>query len=160
MALHDLAGITRMAAELPAELQRAQRRGVSGAALHVTQGIRGEIKAVTGDGRLSGVGRRGAKVGARYDVKGTLNPTALITATGPLHLIERGTSPHVIRPRRRRGRGKRRVLAMADGRFAATARHPGTSGKAPFARGVTRTRGDTGAIFDREIQAAIRRVLR
>ena len=56
-------------------------------------------RATGGDGRLSGVGRNGARIGVRYDVKGTVNATALVKATGPAHLVESDTKPHVVASR-------------------------------------------------------------
>ena len=59
-------------------------------------------KASGGDMKMSGVGRvRGrpgdARVGIRYDInpRGEL-PSATVKATGPLHLLERDTSPHYV----------------------------------------------------------------
>jgi hypothetical protein len=156
--LTDLAG---QLAALPDELVKAQRRGVQRGALHVTRAIREEIRAATGgDMKLSGVGRKGARVGARYTVGGTVEPSAVVRATGPLQLIERDTKPHSIVPRPRRGQKRRKALRLANGKFAAAVNHPGTRGKEPFGRGVVRTRGDTGRIFDAEVQAGIRRALR
>ena len=168
MPLNDLAGVARMAARLPEELQRAQVRGVANAALIVTGAIRGEIRSATGgDNRLSGVGARGARVGARYDVKGTSNPTAIIRATGPLHIIEHTMPPHQITPRgrRRAKRGNRflsgaKVLHMSNGGYAASAEHPGSPAKKPFERGYLKSRDKTGAAFDREVQKAIQVTLR
>ena len=165
MALQDLGDVARMASQLPDALQRAQVQGVRKSALLVTTAIRSEIRAATGDNRLSGVGARGARVGAQFDVKGTTNPTAIITAKGPLHLVERDTSPHLIIPRGRRvgKRGRRlkggQVLHMSGGGFATSAEHPGTSGKHPFEKGYLKSRGDTGRVYDLEVQRAIRLVL-
>jgi len=155
--MRDLGDVARMAAVLPGALERAQLQGVQQSALFVTRGIRDEIRSVTGDMRLSGVGARGARVGAKYDVKGTTNPTAIISATGPLQLIERRTNPHPISNRRR---SKKKALKMADGGFAKSAMHPGTPAKRPFAKGVSRTADRTGVIFDEAVQGAIRAVLR
>jgi len=142
---------------LPDELAQASRVGVGRAALHVTTDVRAEIRAVTGgDMRLSGVGLRGARVGARYSVKGTQNPTALIRATGPIQLIERDTQPHGIRPRRRRVK----ALKFADGGFYAHSWHPGTRGKHPFQKGVAKAAPDTGRIFQTEIDNAMKKVMR
>ena len=80
-------------------------------------------------------------MGAKYTVRGTTNPTAVVKATGPLQLLERDTKPHTIAPRPRRGQTKRRALRLANGAFVAGVNHPGTKGKEPFGRGVTRTRG-------------------
>jgi hypothetical protein len=153
-----------MTARLPEELQKAQKRGVNAAAFHVTSAIRDEIRAATGDMKLSGVGARGAKVGARYNVKGTVNPTAIIRASGPLQLIERDTAPHAIIPRGKR-RGKRGTLLKGrkamyfDDQFRAAVMHPGTRGKHPFEKGYLRSAPHAGAIFDAEIQNMIVRVL-
>ena len=157
--MNSLGDIARMAAVLPRELQAAQIRGIRTGALHVTKGIRGEIRSVTGDMRLSGVGRRGARVGARYDVKGTVNPTAIIGATGPMQLLEHPTSPHDIVPRRRK-RGKKGALRLRNGSYARKVRHPGTKPSRPFERGYLKTRGDTGRLLDAEVQKAIVRSLR
>jgi hypothetical protein len=159
VALNSLTDLARMAAELPEELRRAQVRGVQKGALLVTRAIRAEIREATGgDNRLSGVGRRGARVGARYDVKGQVNPTAIVYATGPLHLIEHDTEPHDIQARNRR-RGGTSTMRFADGRFSRTAEHPGTTGSRPFEKGYLKTRDKTGPAFDREVQAAIRKAL-
>ncbi len=146
--LDDLA--TSIGRTIPA-LQEAQKRGIQKAALHVTGKIRDEIRSVTGDMRLSGVGRRGAKVGAKFDIKGSINPTALITATGPLHLIERDTSPHRIP----RTRGRKKRIAVIDGHPYHHANHPGTAGKHPFAKGVARGAPDTPKIFQAEVRKAV-----
>ena len=158
MPLNDLAGVARMAARLPEELQRAQLRGIRKAALDVTRGIRSEVRSASGgDNRLSGVGKRGTRIGARYTVSGSVNPSAFIKATGPMQLVEHPTRAHEIKPRaRRKGRA---ALRFRDGTFAKSAGHPGTSPRRPFERGYLRTRDGTGATFDAEVQKAIRRVL-
>lgn len=167
MGLTTLADVTRMAGDLPGELQKAQQRGVRKAALIVTRAIRAEIRADSGgDMRLSGVGRKGARVGARYDVKGSINPTAIIRASGPLHFLEHDMPAHSIQPRAVRGRGSRkqftgtRALMLRDGTFAASAQHPGSRAKRPFEKGWVATRGKTGATFEAEVLKAIRVVLR
>jgi len=120
-------------------IDKANRAAVSKSALEVTRIIRANISAAThGTNRLSGVGRGGARVGARYDLKGTVNPTALIRATGPVHLLERGRrGGYLIEPRRRGrgGRGRRRALYF-DGIYATHARPGPVAGTRPFGRGV------------------------
>ena len=156
--MKTLGDVARMTTRLPDELAKAQRRGVQRGALHVTRGIRDEVRAATGgDMKLSGVGRKGARVGAKYTLGGGSNPTALIKATGPMQLLEHNTRPHIIKPRKRRGA---KALALRGGGFAAAVRHPGTTAKKPFEKGYLKTRGDTGRIYDREIQAGIRGALR
>jgi len=143
-------------ARFPEELQRAQRRGVQRSALHVTGEIRHEIRVATGgDMRLSGVGRRGARVGAKYDVKGDVNPTALIVATGPMQLLEHDTAPHEIRPRRR----GMKVLKLPNG-YVPKVRHPGTRGKRPFAKGASKGAVRSAEKFNEAIEDAMRRSFR
>jgi len=151
----DLADLAASAGAAAAALKVAQKVGVRKAALMTTNEIRGTIRSATGDMRLSGVGKRGARVGAKFDIKGSTNPTALITATGPMQLIERDTSPHRI-PRARGGRARRRYVVV-DGHPYASANHPGTRGKRPFGKGVAKAAPHTGAIFQREIRSAIDR---
>lgn len=159
----DLGSFAASMGRMPQLLNEAQATGVRKAALHTTQKVRAEIRSATGGSmRLSGVGKRGAKVGARFDVKGSTNPTALIRANGPIQLIERDTSAHTILPRSgRRGKGRRRLRGAKalkiGGRFAASAQHPGTRGKHPFAEGVDAAKGDTGPIFQAEVRRALGR---
>lgn len=132
----DLAGFATIAADYPDRLRKANRVAINRAALAVTNEIRQQIVAATGDSRLSGVGRSGARVGARFDVKGSVNPTAIIRATGPLHLVERPTSAHRIEPRRRRRRGRPGAVVV-DGHPYAYVNHPGAhSFRQPWAKGV------------------------
>lgn len=138
------------------EIALANRTAISDAALILKRSIEKERDhAVGADGRLSGVGKRGAKLGVGYDIKGTNNPTALLQARGPWQLVERDVQPHIvgakslgtrasIRKRAGGGRGafaglKPRAGAKAlafGGLYRATARHPGTRGKQPWQRGI------------------------
>ena len=81
-------------------------------------------RATGGDGRLSGM-RRG-RLGVSFKIAGR---EAIFRATGPWQIVEGDTSPHLIRPRR-----KRAVVIPGVGprRFA---NHPGTTGKHPWAKG-------------------------
>ncbi len=72
----------------------------------------------------------GGKWGVGYDVRGFNNPTALVRIRGPFHLVDRPTKAHEIRPRRRRGSGKR-AITIGDSVYA-YAHHPGTRGKGIF----------------------------
>lgn len=134
--------LARQMSDLPGQIRAQSRVAVNASALTITNTLREQIRAASGgDMRLSGVGRRGGtRVGARYDVKGTDNPTALIRATGPLHLVENPTSPHVIPKQgatRGRGRNKRARVVVVNGRVFARVNHPGTRGKQPWRKGVT-----------------------
>lgn len=105
----------------------------------------------------------GARLSVRYDIKGQLNPTSLLRAFGPWGLIEYDTPAHRVftrvdgtatrglsRSARQRAvrqrelnqafgaRGTyrgRRPMPVADGVFAYSAKHPGTTGKRPFGKG-------------------------
>ena len=148
----DFADLAVSFAGMPAAIEQGQAKGVRIAALAITNSIRDEIRSATGgDMRISGVGRRGARVGARFDIKGTQNPTAMIRAIGPLHLLERDTQPHLIKPRSRRGA---KALAIGDG-FAASVEHPGTRGKHPFQRGFDRKQAEVPGIVQAEIRKAM-----
>lgn len=171
----------RMTADVQATisaLQAAQKRGVQRSALEVTNTIRTEIRQVAGaDMRLSGAGRggKGAKVGARFDIKGVVNPTALVKANGPIQLIERDTQPHMIMARSRfvtRG-GKRVRQGMKSaagkrlrGKTALTiggnlrrwAAHPGTKGREPFTKGVEKAAPKTPLIYQAEVDKELRRI--
>lgn len=128
-------------AALPDAIQAANRDGVNRSALAITNQVRDSIRAATGDMRMSGIGRRGAKVGARYDVKGAANPTALIRATGPVHLLEGGRrGGYEIRPRSRRGAGRRRggrpPALLINGQFRPSATGGSVSARRVWSRGV------------------------
>ena len=142
------------------KLQERQRQAVAAAALEVTKAARGEIRrAVGADMRMSGVGKSGAKVGAGYDLLGYRNPTAIVTARGPLHLVERPTRPHRI-PRQRGPRARRRVVAIPGVGVRAHVNHPGTRGKYPFARGVARGQRAAKAAFRRVMVSSLRDAFR
>lgn len=95
------------------QLERAQRTMTERAALVMTTAIRSELTADTGDGRMSGVGRRGARVSAGFDVFGSRNPVAMIRPRGPAHLISNATSSRYVTSRH--GRGSRAGRARALG---------------------------------------------
>lgn len=101
-----------------------------------------------GDLRLSGVGRNGAAIGARYKVT---NGKALVFATGPFHLIERDTRPGVRARKRRGGRGKARFIGPLSGYY-----HPGTKGKHPFQKGVEAAKPFVAAPYRSSLHTAMR----
>ena len=149
------AQFARSVRRLPGELEQAAERGVAKSALTVTRSIRSELQRVTGgDSRMSGVGKRGRKVGARYRVRGGSEPSALITAEGPVHLLERDTKAHTI-PRERR-RGRRRIVVTPQGPRARV-NHPGTQGRQPFAKGVNAAAPKVPRVIQQEVSTALRR---
>ena len=141
-------------------LQEAQRRAVGASALHVKKVVGASIAGAVGaDMRMSGVGKKGVKVGVRYDVLGFQNPTARVYATGPLHLVERGTKAHRI-PKQRGKRARKRLLVIPGVGVRMWANHPGTSGKYPWRRGVAAAAPATPRIFKAEIHRALKETFR
>lgn len=138
------------------EVGRARRTAVERSAFAAKDAQLAEIDRVTTGRRLRGVGRSGARVGARYDVKGQQNPTAIVRATGPLHLLENPIKPHEIAPKKRRGKGKKAVVTPAGPR--AKVQHPGVSTpKKPWAKGLDKARPKVKREMDRTFTAAFRR---
>lgn len=134
----------------------AARDGVTKAALLVKKSVQAElVSAGVQGGRMRGVGKKGARVGVRYDVKGTTNPTALVRATGPVHLLERSTRPHKITPK-----GKKKVINIAGIGPRRFAMHPGTRGKHPWAKGVARVAPLVPKVMAREQTASLLRYFR
>lgn len=90
---------------------------------------------------LRRVGKKGAKLGASYQVRGGQTPTAIVSFTGPVQLINNDTKAHKITPRglqtyergSRKGRAKNgaKALTIGGGLFV-NADHPGTTGKKFF----------------------------
>lgn len=89
-----------------------------------------------GDLKLSGVGKRGARIGARFDLDG--DTAVAVKATGPVHFLANPMSPHRIP--RQRVRGRRRVVVIPGVGVRAYANHPGTKGKDSWNRAVPEAR--------------------
>lgn len=123
-------GVSTSPAQLSAKLERLAkevkdtRRPLNAAALAAKQAFIATEPGVVGHNIPRG--SRG-RVNVRYNIRGN---TAIVRFTGAAHLALNPTSPHRIQPRRRRGK---RALTINDG-FAASADHPGTTGKDPGAR--------------------------
>ncbi len=173
----DLGDLAVSLSRAPAGIREGEQRGVRKAALYTTGLIRDDTRRDTGDSRLSGVGKRGARVGAQFKIDGgDSNPTATIRATGPYHLLERDTVPRAIAPRGRTlskrylarvsaGLTPRRAQYLKGakalkfgGRFAASVSHPGTRGKHTFERAWKRAAPRTTKIYAAEVSAALKKV--
>jgi hypothetical protein len=128
-------------------------------------------------------GRPGRKIGVGYDIVGSVNPTALVSARGPFPLIERPTRGHFLgakkayRGTRRkspymnsRGEQKVRYSVMAEGPSQYTGSRPlrvngnwrqgpwahrGTRGKHVFEKGVEAARPAVVEIFHRNFNTAL-----
>jgi hypothetical protein len=81
--------------------------------------------------------------------------TAIIWATGPVHLLESATKPHRIP--RTTARGRRRVVVIPGVGVRAWANHPGTHGKHPWAKGVAVAVPRVPQIVDVELNRTMRK---
>lgn len=108
-------------------ITRANRVGVEKACLAGKGVMLAALDAAGGGKGLRGVGRSGARVGVRYDVRGFQNPVGILRYTGPVHLLNNPTKAHDIKNRRRGG--KRALSPSGNPWAAAVVRHPGTPGK-------------------------------
>lgn len=106
--------------------------------------------------RLSGVGKRGAKLGVKYRVsKSGDGAQSQINATGPFQLIERDTRAHS-EPRKHR---PRRYNAIPGEGVFSHVEHPGTKGKHPFERGVLAALPACLKFFDLSTSSVIRSLI-
>lgn len=121
------------------ELAKSKRIAVTKAAQITKDSV---DKRLPASKRMRGVGKKGARIGVRYDLDS--DGKATVRAVGPLHLLERDTKAHKIAPKSR-GRGanrKRRdgAIQLADGSIREEVDHPGTKGKHLFEKGVEAAR--------------------
>lgn len=131
----SLATFTLKTARMTTELTTLEQRTVQIASLAVKNSVLAQMQAagVTG-GKLRGVGKKGAKIGVRYDQAGK---KSLVRAAGPFHLLERPTKPHRTPKERATGsRAKRKVVNIPGIGVRAYANVAGTKGKYPWAKGV------------------------
>lgn len=154
----DLAGLM---VNISKAIGTGSKATVSTAALAAKRIHERDIERVAGsDMALSGVnaakGRKGnTKVGVRFTLEGNANtPEAFIKATGPLQLVERNTSGHVIRSAYSKGKsrkgfvgptragqfsgGSNAVINIPGIGFRRSARHPGTTGQHPWRKGTVK----------------------
>lgn len=139
---------------LAVEIEQAGRKAVSKGALDAKNALLASLDNAASGRRLRNVGKSGAKLGVRYDVKGTSNPTALVRATGPWHLIENPSKPHTITPRKR---GGFKAIGTPFGPRRSV-QHPGVrTPKRPWKRGLPNAEAKTRkAVRDAYLDAAKR----
>jgi hypothetical protein len=130
-------------------LEGTSDKAVGAAALAVKKAILAGAPS-----RLRGVGKRGARLSVRYDVK---NGVALVRAVGPWQLIENDTKAHDIFPKKRRARGGKRVAVLTPQGPRASAHSRGTRGKHPWAKGVERGTPAATLAYVKVIQADLRK---
>lgn len=150
----SFAELGRKVATAGRQLDRVQRDAVGKSALLVKTSVQSQLVAAgVTNGRLRGVGTRGARIGVGYNLRGTTNPSAVVRMRGPAHLIESDTRAHVIKPKR-----KKAVMTPYGPR--ARVRHPGTKGKRPWKKGVAAALPKTRAVFLDSITSNLARVFR
>jgi len=110
------------------KIAQAEEKALNAAALAATRDIRAEAKGMH-------VGRK--RLGVGYTVVGS---KAIIQARGPWGIIEKGTHPHDIYPKRRRRSKGRRAAVSVPGRGAfAHVHHPGARATGqPWEKGVAK----------------------
>lgn len=99
--------IGRKLSRVGTEIQRAQPAALNRAGMVSKQVVLAEIRKDTGDGTMSGVGKSGAKIGARYDVNGTQVSVKMTGRAAPIlergrQNLKRGDKPIV--PKKRGGK--------------------------------------------------------
>lgn len=148
----SLGAFTKQFTQLAAAYDQTPGRVVAASARVYNTTIKGDIAAITRGGKLRNVGKAGSRVGVTTRLFGT---TAIVQATGPLQILERDTREHSIprtalsrRTRTASGRlSRKRELTgrTSSGRrhlfinghwVTGPVKHPGTTGKHPFERGV------------------------
>jgi len=112
------------------------------------------VPATGGDSRLSGVGKKGARVGVGYTIIGTgVDARSRVYATGPFQLVERDTKAGPRPHKRRRGRGKNRFIGPIRSGY-----HPGTQGKHPWQRGIIAAEPPVTLLFRNRATLPLKRV--
>lgn len=109
---------------------------------------------------MSGVGRSGARVGARFSQPKGDPPYTVVQYTGPVHMLNNRVRRHLIGPkgwRRARGtKGKLKFTGGDDGIRSGVVEHPGVAGR-KFAPDAMRK---AAAMAPRQVEMATSRALR
>lgn len=170
--------------------QKSQRKGVERAALLIKREIEKELtRAIGGDHVLTNLrkksGQPAGELTLGYDIKGTLNPTALLRAKremGGWKLVEYGSERHGMFPRGwkvRKGTRREKTQRSLDVYFGrrgalsglrpmpingnfryAVRNHPGTRGKEPFHKGLARATPQAVKELHATVHAAVVDVIR
>lgn len=139
----DVAALSAKCAAAAKAIEKARKEAVKKAA----QSLRADVeqsrnKAVGGDGRMSGVGKKGAKLGVQLKAVGPVDQR--LKASGPWPLIENNTPAHAIKPK------KRKAIVIGGGIVRANAKHPGTKGKQPWRKGIDAGRPEAVKILRKQ----------
>jgi len=154
-------GTSNSWAELNGKLQSTARAYADLPAQQVKDGCLIVKRSVSArmPSRLRGVGKRGAALTVRFDLRDAQGEesSGTVYVKGPAQLIENRTRPHRI-PRERSGRQRRRRVIVIPGVGPrASANHPGTPGKQPWARGVQEALPLVKRVFENTSEVALRR---
>lgn len=149
-------------------LRKAQRVGIAAASLAIKREVE---KNLPNSKRLSGVGKKGVKIGVRYDIKEYNNhDVSFVRAFGPVQFLESDTKPHQI-PKaigsggsRKPSKGRTAKVKFvvipefssgeAGGVFSRV-QHPGTRGQHPWAHGLEKALPQVEVAFNEALTAAL-----
>ena len=148
------------------EVTRATRVGVEKACLAGKNVLMSAMVAAVGSNRMSGVGRNGARIGYRYDVRGYQNPVGIIRGTGPIHLANNDRREYDIFPKSKqttakgnRRRGSAKALSPAGNPWAKASAHmPAKAGKQFHEKAEPIVIAQSKRIIVREVDAHLARV--
>lgn len=151
---HSPAELSRKLSKLAVEYQNQDAVVVREAAQLTKQAVLARAPK-----RLSGVGKKGARLNARYvlSLSGD-TPSALVFAQGPWQFIENDTRPHRIPRQTARKRGKRRYAVVPGVGPRAYALHPGTRGQHPWRNGVLAAEPAIARMFDNKTSVVMGRI--
>jgi hypothetical protein len=152
----DISHLGRDLTERAAKLDQAVKRGARDIVLAGAKAAKeAQLDVMRGDAggdlRLSHVGRRGASIGARYDLRGD---TADIKATGPVPLLANPTKAHRIPRSTRRRQG---VIVIPGVGVRRWAQHPGTRGKDTWNKGRERAAPRVKTAVERKSDEVVRK---
>ena len=146
---------TRLA-RIADDLARLPTTAMRKASREIVDAAEDEARRATGDGRMSGMGRRGPKLRAVAKVQTrTKSATAEIRGVpaGPWAILQSGARAHRIAPRRRGGvLVGRSMLHPVSG----PVRHPGSRAKRTWTRVIEQAREITLEATQAEVRKAVR----
>lgn len=169
--MSDLTGLARQCKTFAGELAQAQRTATGIVAKELTDRVEAGTRSVAASGVLSGVGKRGARVGVKAEILSG-GTGAVVRATGPYQLIERDTKAHTIpkqldvlnvsrRKRQLRAGFKvRKPLNIPGIGIRRSVHHPGTHGQHPFEKAVNAYAPKASNVYQRQVAAAMQRSFR
>lgn len=119
------------------DIKNIERKIALAAGLTVKTAVQRTLNSAAPRGRLN-VGKRGAKIGVRFEPRGPRSVRVFMT--GPVQLIESDTKAHRI-PRDKVGRGRnqranKKIVVIPGVGPKAYVNHPGTQGKHPWLKGL------------------------